>query len=385
MTVDGPQSTVHGQQERQRPEGTEKADGGNGGGRRHRRESEAMAVLKAALDRIIAHEHLTSDEAYEALSVVMRGEATGAQIGALLVALRMKGETAEEIGGFARAMRESAVRIPTRHENVVDTCGTGGDRVETFNISTAAAFVAAGAGVPIAKHGNRAVSSQCGSADVLRALGVNIEAPPEVVSRCRDEVGIGFLFAPALHPAMKHAIGPRRELALRTVFNILGPLTNPAGAKRQLIGVFAPEYTELLAGALRSLGSEHALVVHGMIGLDEISTVGETQVTELRGGEITTAMWTPEQFGLPPARLEDLAGGDPGTCAATLTAILEGEPGPRRDIVVLNAAAAIYVGGKAGSVGEGITLAQESIDEGRARGKMEGLREMSVGSPFRGE
>jgi anthranilate phosphoribosyltransferase len=335
-------------------------------------------MFRQTLEKVVRGQDLSAGEAYAALDVVMRGEATDAQIGALLVALRMKGETAEEIGGLARAMRDNAVRIPTRHPDAVDTCGTGGDRADTFNISTTAAFVAAGAGVPIAKHGNRAVSSQCGSADVLRALGVNVEATPHVASRCLDEVGIGFLFAPTLHPAMRYAIGPRRELGLRTVFNILGPLTNPAGATRQLIGVFAPELTELLAEALRELGSEHALVVHGLVGMDEISTVGETQVTELRGGQIVTQTWTPEQFGLQRAPIEELAGGGPEECASLLTAVLNGEKGPRRDIVLLNAAAAIYVGGKATDMREGIALAQASLDEGCARAKLEALKEASA-------
>lgn len=334
-------------------------------------------TLQAAVEKLVSFQSLTQEEAYEALQVIMQGEATDAQIGAFLVALRMKGETPAEIGGFARAMRESAVRIPTCREDVVDTCGTGGDKCDTFNISTAAAFVAAGAGVPIAKHGNRAVSSQCGSADVLRELGVNVEAPPEVVSRCLDDVGIGFLFAPSLHPAMRYAIGPRRELGLRTVFNILGPLTNPAGAKRQLLGVFDAQYTELLATALQTLGAEHALVVHGLVGMDEISTCGDTQVTELRGGNVHSMLWSPEQFGLEPARLEDLAGGTPDRCAAILNSVLNGDPGPARDVVVLNAAAAIYVSGRAADMREGIIMAQEAIDTGAAAAKLAALREAS--------
>lgn len=334
-------------------------------------------MLKSALDKVVQRDNLTSDEAYEALNVIMSGAATEAQIGAFLIALRMKGETPAEIGGFARAMRDNAVRIETIRENVVDTCGTGGDPADTFNISTAAALVAAGAGVPIAKHGNRAVSSQCGSADVLKGLGVNTEASPEVVSRCLDEVGIGFLFAPSLHPAMKHAIGPRRELGLRTVFNILGPLTNPARATRQVLGVFDAAYTEPLAEALGEMGSEHVLVVHGADGLDEISTCGDTQVTELRDGSIRTVLWIPEQYGFERATLADLVGGDVDQCANTLTAVLAGEAGPQRDIAVLNAAAAIYVGGKAEDMEEGIGLAAEAIDSGAAREKLEGLREVS--------
>ncbi len=334
-------------------------------------------MFKAALEKVVHHSSLTADEAYEAFSTIMRGEASDAQISGLLVALRMKGETPVEIGGFARAMRDNAVQIHSRHENLVDTCGTGGDVADTFNISTAAAFVAAGAGVPIAKHGNRAVSSRCGSADVLRELGVNVEAAPAVVEECLNEVGIGFLFAPSLHPAMRYAIGPRRELGLRTVFNILGPLTNPAGARRQVLGVFEAQYTELLASALQALGSEHALVVHGLAGIDELSTYGDTQVTELRSGSVHSALWSGEQFGLAPARLEDLAGGPPSECAAILTAVLNGTPGPHRDIVLLNAAAAIYVGGKAADMPEGIALAAEAIDTGAAAAKLVALREVS--------
>lgn len=336
-------------------------------------------MLKPALEKIVNHESLTFDEAYEALHTIMVGEGTDAQIAALLVALRMKGESSAEIGGFAKAMRERAVRIKTSHPDVVDTCGTGGDKCDTFNISTGAALVAAGAGVPIAKHGNRAVSSRCGSADVLRALGVNVEASPEVVTRCLEEVGIGFLFAPMMHPAMRYAIGPRKEMGLRTVFNILGPLTNPAGAKRQVIGVFSAQYTELLASALQSIGTEHALVVHGLVGMDEISTVGDTQVTELAHGSIHSALWSPEQFGLPQATLEDLAGGLPEQCASILLKVLGGEPGPARDIVALNAAAAIYVGGRAADMQEGLYLAQQSLDSGAAMAKLAALKEVSKG------
>ncbi|MCE5217930.1 anthranilate phosphoribosyltransferase [bacterium] len=338
---------------------------------------EPIHMLKTILDELVSGRDLAPEQAYGALNVIMSGNATDAQIGGFLIALRMKGETAEEIGGFARAMRDNAVPIRTSRKNVIDTCGTGGDRVDTFNISTAAALVAAGAGVAIAKHGNRAVSSRCGSADVLKAVGVNIEASPEVVSHCLDEIGIGFLFAPTLHPAMRYAIGPRRELGLRTVFNVLGPLTNPAGARRQLIGVFAPQYTELLAEALLTLGSEHALVVHGLVGMDEISTVGETQVSELRDGAVTTQTWTPEQFGIERAELDQISGGDPQTCAALLMAVLEGEKGPRRDIVLLNAAAAIYIGGLARSMEEGLEKAAASLDSGAARTKLEALKTLS--------
>jgi len=260
---------------------------------------------------------------------------------------------------------------------VVDTCGTGGDACDTFNISTAAAFVAAGAGVPIAKHGNRAVSSQCGSADVLKELGVNISLPPAAVARCIDEVGIGFLFAPELHPAMKHAIGPRRQLGMRTVFNILGPLTNPAGAKRQVIGVFDPAFAPLMAEALRANGSEHVLVVHGEPGLDEISLCGKTQVTELKNGEITQYEITPQDLGLAECTPEDIAGGDPATSAQLLLEVLSGQPGPPLDIVLANAAAAIVVAGKAGTLAEGVATARQSVTSGAAAAKLQGLRCLS--------
>ncbi len=332
-------------------------------------------MLKHALAKVVNFESLTAQEAHDAMCVIMQGEATDAQIGSLLVALRMKGETPAEIGGFARAMRESAVQITSKHENVVDTCGTGGDSADTFNISTAAAFVAAGAGVPIAKHGNRAVSSRCGSADVLRELGVNVEAAPETVAECLDELGIGFLFAPTLHPAMKYAIGPRRDLGLRTVFNVLGPLTNPAGSRRQVIGVFDAQFTELLASALLELGAEHALVVHGLVGMDELSTCGDTQVTELRNGAVHSALWGPEQFGLEPVELDALVGGPPEKSAAMLLAVLQGEEGPRRDVVLLNAAAAIYVGGKAADMHEALSVARQAIDSGAAAAKLVALRE----------
>jgi anthranilate phosphoribosyltransferase len=334
----------------------------------------AIAMIKSALAKVVAGEHLTNDEAYEALQVIMSGEATEAQIGGFLVGLLMKGETAEEIAGFARAMRDNSVRVPTTRQNLVDTVGTGGDRLDTFNISTAAAFVAAGAGVPVAKHGNRCVTSTCGSADVLTELGVDIAMPPEQVGRCIDEIGIGFLFAPALHPAMKHAVGPRKELALRTVFNILGPLTNPAGATRQVVGVYAPNVAETMAYALRDLGSERALVVHGMVGLDEISTIGETLVVELRDGHVSTCTLTPADFCVAEATEVDLFGGPPADCAAALLEVLEGGAGPRRDIVLVNAGATIYVAGLSEDILEGMDLAARSIDSGAAKGKLEGLK-----------
>jgi len=338
-----------------------------------------MTVLTETLAKVVGGREIDDREAEAAMAEIMRGEATQAQIGAFLVALRMRGETVQEIEGFARAMRDNCIRIRSRHRDLVDTCGTGGDALDTFNISTGAALVAAAAGVPIAKHGNRSVSSECGSADVLMELGVRIDLEPEQVEACLDEVGIGFLFAPALHPAMKHAIGPRRELGLRTVFNILGPLTSPAGAERQLLGVFDAELTEMMAETLGRLGSKHALVVHGLDGLDELSTLGPTQVSELRGGEVSTYTVEPEQFGLPRATAEDLAGGDPDQSAQVLVEAISGEGSARRDIVLLNAGAAIYVGGKADDIAEGVSIAAATVDTGAATGKLAALREMTRG------
>ena len=316
-------------------------------------------------------------ESQAAMAAIMGGECTPAQIGAFLVALRMRGETVDQISGFAEAMRSACVRIRTKHPNVVDPVGTGGDALDTFNISTAAALVTAAASVPVAKHGNRSVSSRCGSADVLEELGVRIDLEPSEVEACLDEVGIGFLFAPSHHPAMKYAIGPRRELGMRTVFNVLGPLTNPAGARRQLIGVFDRALTELMAGTLRQLGSEHALVVHGLDGLDELSTIGATRVTELRDGELCTYEVTPEEFGLQRVTARDLEGGEPAQSAQVLLHALSGEACPQRDIVALNAGAAIYVGGRTATIADGVAMAQAVIASGAAMETLERLREMS--------
>ncbi len=332
-------------------------------------------MLKETLERLIEGLDISGEDARAAMAQIMSGEASEAEIGAFLVAMRIRGEAPEHIEGFARVMREACVPISARTPDLVDTCGTGGDTIDTFNISTVAALVATGAGVKIAKHGNRSVSSSCGSADVLAALGVDINQSPEQVADSIDECGLGFLFAPNLHPAMKYAIGPRRALGIRTVFNILGPLTNPAGASRQLLGVFAPELTETLAQTLHRLGSVHALVVHGMDGLDELSTLGTTRVTELLDGRVHTFELEPERFGLSRARAEDIAGGDPETSAAIVTAILDGAEGPRRDIVIYNAAAAIYVGGKAPGIAEGIALAAESIDSGVAQSVLQNLQQ----------
>ncbi|MGI5816847.1 MAG: anthranilate phosphoribosyltransferase [Armatimonadota bacterium] len=334
-------------------------------------------MINETLEKVVAGQPVDRIEAQRAMSSIMGGECTPAQIGAFLVALRMRGETVDQISGFAEAMRNACVRIRTKHPNVVDTCGTGGDALETFNISTAAALVTAAAGVPVAKHGNRSVSSKCGSADVLGELGVRIDLEPFEVETCLDELNIGFLFAPSHHPAMKYAIGPRRELGMRTVFNVLGPLTNPAGARRQLLGVFDPALTHVLAGTLAELGSERALVVHGLDGLDELSTTGPTRVTELRDGETRTYEVTPEQFGLPRAHPRDLEGGEPARSAEVLLRAISGELSPARDIVALNAGGAIYVAGKAASIAEGIEMAQAAIDSGEAMDTLDALREMS--------
>jgi len=289
----------------------------------------------------------------------------------------MKGETVDEITGAVRAMRAHATSVRVRAPVVVDTCGTGGDLRGTFNISTAAAFIAAGAGLTVAKHGNRAMSGIVGGADVLEALGVRIDLPPERMAECIDAVGVGFLFAQVFHPAMRHAAGPRRELGVRTIFNLLGPLSNPAGARHQVVGVFAAEWTEPLAKALGRLGNLHALVVHGDDGLDEISLAAPTQCAEWNAGTLRAFRVTPEEFGLTRCRDEDLAGGDRRTAADILRGILAGASGPRADIAILNAAAAIYVGGRAASIAAGIDLARESVRSGRAAQKLARLIEFT--------
>ena len=334
-------------------------------------------MIQEAIRDLIAGADLGRVKVRAVMEQIMSGQATDAQIGAFLVALRIKGETIDEIAGCAEVMREKATSIGTAHSDLIDTCGTGGDDSGTFNISTTSAFVACGAGLAVAKHGSRSISSQCGSADVLAALGVNVEAAPEKVGECIDEVGIGFLFAIALHGAMKHAIGPRRELATRTIFNILGPLTNPAGAKRQLIGVFDGALTAALAGVLRELGSERALVVHGSDGLDEITLTGPTQVSELKDGQISTRQLHPGDFGLQTVSAEALKGGDADYNARILRGVLDGEEGPQRDVVLLNSAAAIVVGGRAEDITAGLEVARESIDSGKARQALDRLVEVS--------
>lgn len=331
--------------------------------------------IQRAIDLISRFGHLQPDEAEAVMNQIMRGEASEAQIGAYLMGLRMKGETEAEILGSARAMRANAIRVPTKaNGDLLDTCGTGGDRSGTFNISTTVAFVSAGAGVRIAKHGNRASTSKCGSADVLGELGVNLDLTPEQVGRCIDEIGIGFLFAPKLHPAMKHAIGPRRQLAVRTIFNILGPLTNPAGAQRQLMGVFAADLTPFLAAVLGELGAICAIVVSGYGGMDELTTTGPNQVSQFENGRVKTYELDPIEYDLKPAHISELLGGDAAANAAILRGVLSGEVNAaKRDVVLLNAGAALVAGGKAADIREGIALARQVIESGAALAKLDAL------------
>lgn len=341
-------------------------------------------MISEAISQLLEGESLSAEQAEGVMEQVMTGEATPAQIAGFLVALRVKGETVDEIVGCARAMRRAAVRVPREREQVIDTCGTGGDRAGTFNISTTAAFVVAGAGLGVAKHGNRSVSSRSGSADVLEALGMNLDLTPEQLGRAVDEVGIGFLFAPRLHPAMRYAIGPRRELGVRTVFNILGPLTNPAGAETQLLGVYDPSLTELMAEVLQGLGSRAACVVHGADGLDELTTTGPSRVSYFGVGEangrVLTEMLDPRDLGLSRAQAQDLQGGDPAQNAQITRQVLSGrDRSSRREVVLLNAGAALWVGGMAPDIRTGITLAGESIDSGAALSKLDALIAFSQG------
>ncbi len=333
-------------------------------------------MIREAITTLVSGRSLTMEEAASVMEEIMGGEVTPAQFGAFLTALRLKWETVDEIAGLAKTMRAKAVPV-TIAEPVVDTCGTGGDGSHTFNISTAAAFVAAGAGLKVAKHGNRAMSSQCGSSDVLEALGVRIDLNAEQVQRCLYEVGIGFMFAPVFHPAMKYAAVPRREIGIRTVFNILGPLTNPAGAEAQVLGVADETLVEKLALVLKSLGCEHALVVHGEDGLDEITVTGKTQVCELKDGGIKSYSISPEDFGLPQASLNSLRGGTLDENAALLRRVLVGTPGPQQDVVLMNAAAVLLAGDSVGTLQQGVALARKVIDEGRALAKLEQLIEFS--------
>jgi anthranilate phosphoribosyltransferase len=330
-------------------------------------------MVRAVLEKLLHREDLAYDEARALMQVVVSGDVSETLIAAVLIALRAKGETIDEIAGFVSVLREKAIRVTPVRDGLVDTCGTGGDGTHTFNISTAAAIVAAGAGVAIAKHGNRALSSKCGSSDVLDALGIPAVAP-ERVADVIDQAGIGFMFAPAHHPALKHAAGVRRDLGVRTVFNLLGPMANPAFVKRQLIGVFDPSLTETVARVLSSLGSEKVYVVHGSDGSDEVTIAGETRVTLLEDGRVTTSSFAPESVGIERANPRALTGGTPQENAATIVAILDGARGSKRDAVVLNAAFAIAVAGHADSIAEGIALAAASIDEGRAKDVLERLR-----------
>ncbi len=340
-------------------------------------------MIHEALEKIVAEQDLSRVEAEAAMEEILSGRATNAQIAGLLTALRMKGETVDELVGFATAMRRHATPIfaeapPVAIEALVDTCGTGGDGLGTFNVSTVAAFVIAGAGVHVAKHGNRSISSRCGSADVLEHLGVRIDLPPERVAQAIQEVGIGFLFAPAVHSATRHAMSARRELRMRTVFNLLGPLTNPAGASAQVVGVFDANFTELIARALGELGVKRAFVVHGADGLDEISISGATYVAELRDGSVQTYTVAPEDFGLRRAPLEAIRGGDAAQNAKIVHKVLGRsfvyrEHGPHREIVLANAAAALVAAGHAADFPEGVRLAAKSIDSGAAREKLEAL------------
>lgn len=334
-------------------------------------------MIQEAISAVVEGLNLTEDKMVQVMDEIMTGGAGDAQIGSFITALRMKGETVEEITGAARVMREKAIHIDAGEGTVVDTCGTGGDKSGTFNISTTAAFITAGAGLKVAKHGNRSVSSKSGSADVLKSLGVNIEAEVERVEECLQDIGIGFLFAPLLHGAMKYAIGPRREIGIRTIFNILGPLTNPAGAHCQLMGVYDEKLTHTLATVLANLGSKGAMVVHGMDGLDEITLTKSTKISELKDGMVTSYECMPEDLGLTRCISDDLKGGDAGENASITINILKGAKGPKRDISLLNAAAAIVVGGKAADLKDGLVKAAEAVDSGAALEKLERLKEIT--------
>lgn len=341
---------------------------------------EQKRMIQDYLRKVIQRQDLSEEEMSEAITAIMSGEVTDAQIGAFMGALATKGETFAELAGAARAMRRKAARIQAASPTVVDTCGTGGDAAQTFNISTAAAFVVAGCGVTVAKHGNRSVSSQCGSADVLEALGMRLDVEPEVVEEAVQEIGIGFLFAPRFHGAMRHAAKARKEVGVRSIFNMLGPLTNPAGANCQLLGVYAPELTEMFAQALKLLGARRAFVVHGHDGLDEISVCAPTRLSELTDGLIHTYDLSPDQLLGRQSKPEDLGGGDPATNAHIMRDILNGGKGPKRDVVVVNAAAALMAASAAKDFPEGIEKAERAIDEGEAKAKLEALVQFTQAS-----
>jgi anthranilate phosphoribosyltransferase len=329
--------------------------------------------IQQALQKLVDKQNLTHDQMRAVMLQIMSGNATDAQIGGFLIALRCKGETIEEIAAAAEVMRELASKVPVTGEHVIDTCGTGGDGANTFNISTTCAFVVAAAGAKVAKHGNRSVSSRSGSADVLEAAGVNLDLSPEQVADCVDQIGVGFLFAQKLHGAMKHTSGPRRQMGVRTLFNLLGPLSNPAGAPNQLIGVFAKEWLEPLAEALKKLGSRHVLVVSAEDGLDEISIAAPSNIAELKDGVVTTYTVMPEQFGLPRASLSELAITDAESSLAMMKFVLDNRPGPARDIVMLNAGAAIYAADITDSLEAGIKMADALLADGSARAKLDAL------------
>jgi anthranilate phosphoribosyltransferase len=338
-------------------------------------------TINEAIKKVIEHENLTAEEAESVLEQIMTGEATELQIAALLTALRMKGETVAEVTGFARVMRRKATAVRPRFsdgsEPLVDTCGTGGDVSSSFNVSTAAAFVVAACGARVAKHGNRSVSSRCGSADVMEALGVKIELPVAHITECIEEIGIGFLHAPLLHVAMKYVAPVRKQLGVRTIFNMLGPLTNPAGATCQVIGVYAPALTEMFAETLKNLGTRRALIVHGSDGLDEITLTGTTRLTELKDGEVQTSEIHPEAFGLATVAHTEIRGGDARQNAQIILQVLGGEPGARRNIVLLNAAAALIAARKAEDFNQGVRLAGAAIDSGAALVKLNSLIEFT--------
>ncbi len=342
-------------------------------------------MIKEAILKLVERRNLSREEMESAMREIMDGEASHALIASFITALRMKGETIDEITGAARVMRRKATRIPIKSrsisidhddinldlETILDTCGTGGDGTSTFNISTTCAFVAAGAGIKVAKHGNRAVSSCCGSADVLSELGVNLELSAEEVGRCVDEIGIGFLYAPLLHSAMKHALIPRREIGIRTIFNLLGPLSNPAGANAQVMGVYEADLTDKLAHVLLNLGTKRAMVVHGMDGLDEITITRESRISEVKDAAVHTFILDPRDYGINISSADELRGGDAKKNAEIVLSVLKGEKGPRRDIVLINSGAAIYIGGAAASIKDGMVKAAKSIDSGSAYKKLE--------------
>ena len=336
--------------------------------------------IKEAIQRLIEGIDLTEEQMQGVFEQIMSGKATDAQIGAFLTALRLKSETVEEITGAAKIMRKKATKlegINISQEIILDTCGTGGSGTNTFNISTTCAFVVAGCGVKVAKHGNKSISSQCGSADVLNELGVNLDLPPEKVAECIKRIGIGFLYAPLFHSAMKHVLGPRRELGIRTIFNVLGPLTNPANANAQVLGVYEEKLVEVIANVLKNLGSRFAFVVHGLDTLDEITITGPTKISELRNNEVNTYYIKPQDFDIPLAQLEDIKGGNAKQNAKIIIDVLSGKKGPKRDVVLLNSAAALVAAVKARDFKEGIKLASDSIDSKRALKKLEELKEIT--------